>query len=67
MKKTVDEDIRVTRIDIVNPERRSVDGKAVGRYITMEVDGITEEKEGYFSKSRPRSFRRAFDYDPASV
>lgn len=50
-KKTVDEDIRVTRIDIVNLKGEALMGKPVGRYITMEVDGITEEKEGIFQRA----------------
>lgn len=45
-KEDIDEDIRVTTIDIVNLKGEAMLGKPCGRYVTIEVDGIIEEKEG---------------------
>lgn len=44
-KEEIDEDIRVTTIDIVNFKGEALLGKPCGRYVTMEVRGITDEKE----------------------
>lgn len=45
-KEEIDEDIRVTTIDIVNLKGEAMLGKPCGRYVTMEVTGILDEKEG---------------------
>jgi len=45
-KEDIDEDIRVTTIDIVNLKGEAMLGKPCGRYVTMEVNGILDEKEG---------------------
>lgn len=45
-KEQIDEDIRVTTIDIVNMKGEAILGKPCGRYVTMEIDGIIDEKEG---------------------
>lgn len=45
-KEQIDEDIRVTTIDIVNLKGEAILGKPRGRYVTMEIDGIIDEKEG---------------------
>lgn len=45
-KEQIDEDIKVTTIDIVNLKGEALLGKPCGRYVTMEVSGIIDEKEG---------------------
>ena len=45
-KEKIDEDIKVTTIDIVNLKGEAMLGKPCGRYVTMEVKGIIDEKEG---------------------
>ncbi len=45
-KITYDEDITSTRIKILNPIGEMQLQKPQGNYITLEVDGILEEKEG---------------------
>lgn len=45
-KEDIDEDIKVTTIDIVNLKGEAMLGKPCGRYVTMEVAGILDEKEG---------------------
>lgn len=45
-KKEIDEDICVTTIDIVNLKGEAKTGKPQGRYVTIEVKGIQDEKEG---------------------
>lgn len=45
-KVTYDEDISSTRIQILNPLGEKQLEKPMGNYITIEVDGILEEKEG---------------------
>ncbi len=45
-KETIDEDIKVTTIDIVNLKGEAMLGKPCGRYVTMEINGIVDEKEG---------------------
>ena len=44
-KEEIDQDIRVTTIDIVNPKGEIILGKPCGRYVTMEVKGIIEETD----------------------
>lgn len=44
-KAEIDQDIKVTTIDIVNPKGEAILGKPCGRYVTMEVKGIIEEKD----------------------
>ncbi len=50
-KEEIDEDIRVTTIDIVNMKGEAMLGKPRGRYVTMEIDGIIDEKEGIFDRA----------------
>lgn len=45
-KITYDEDITATRIEILNPIGEKQMEKPQGTYITLEVDGVTDEKEG---------------------
>lgn len=45
-KKVYDEDISVTRIKIVNELGEKLFSKKMGNYITLEVDGIVEERDG---------------------
>lgn len=44
-KEDIDQDIKVTTIDIVNRQGQERLGKPCGRYVTMEVNGIIDEKE----------------------
>ena len=41
----IDEDISVTEIEIVNEEGERAFSKPRGRYITLEVKGVLDEKE----------------------
>ena len=50
-REQIDQDIRVTTIDIVNPKGEAILGKPCGRYVTMEVDGIAEEKEDIVNRA----------------
>ncbi len=50
-KEQVDQDIRVTTIDIVNPKGEAILGKPCGRYVTMEVNGVIEEKEDIINRA----------------
>lgn len=50
-REQIDQDIRVTTIDIVNPKGEAILGKLCGRYVTMEVDGIAEEKEDIVNRA----------------
>lgn len=50
-KEQIDQDIRVTTIDIVNARGEATLGKPCGRYVTMEVDGIVDEKEDIVSRA----------------
>lgn len=50
-KEEIDEDIRVTTIDIVNEKGQEKLGKPCGRYVTMEVSGVIEEKEQIIERS----------------
>ena len=43
---TYDEDIRATRIKILNEQGERQLEKPRGNYITIEVDGILDEREG---------------------
>lgn len=45
-QKQIDEDISVTEISINTPEGEQAFGKPQGSYITMEVQGVLEEKNG---------------------
>ncbi|MBE6030465.1 MAG: GPR endopeptidase [Clostridiales bacterium] len=45
-EKTYDEDIKVTRIRITDERGEMFFKKRKGNYITLEVDGIVDEKEG---------------------
>ena len=42
----IDEDISVTEIDIESEDGAAAFGKPVGKYITLEVNGILDEKDG---------------------
>ncbi|MEF9922431.1 MAG: GPR endopeptidase [Anaerovoracaceae bacterium] len=44
-KKEYDEDIVATRIQITNPNGEASLGKPMGNYITLEINGILEEKD----------------------
>lgn len=44
-KEEIDKDIRATTIDIVNLKGEAKFGKPQGRYITLEIKGITDEKD----------------------
>lgn len=50
-KKKVDEDINVTSIEITDERGESVLGKPRGNYITIEVDGIIQEKAGIIERA----------------
>ena len=45
-KKIHDEDIKITEIVINGPEGAEAFGKPQGRYVTIEVQGVMEQKEG---------------------
>ena len=45
-QRQIDEDISVIQIDIVSPEGEKAFGKPQGTYITIEVEGILEQKDG---------------------
>ena len=45
-QKQIDEDISVTEITIIDERGEAVFGKPKGSYITIEVDGILEQKDG---------------------
>lgn len=45
-QRQVDEDIAVYEIEITTPEGEKAFGKPVGTYITIEVDGVLEQKDG---------------------
>lgn len=45
-KNQVDEDIRVISVEVSNLKGEVLMGRPQGRYVTIEVDGIIEEKEG---------------------
>lgn len=45
-KNQVDEDIRVISVEVSNLKGEALMGRPQGRYVTIEVDGIIEEKEG---------------------
>lgn len=45
-KAQIDEDIRVTCVEVVSLEGEALMGKPRGRYVTIEVDGIIDEKDG---------------------
>lgn len=45
-QKQIDEDISVIQIDIVSSEGEKAFGKPQGTYITIEVEGILEQKDG---------------------
>lgn len=45
-KNQVDEDIRVISVEVSNLKGEILMGRPQGRYVTIEVDGIIEEKEG---------------------
>lgn len=42
----IDDDIKTTCVDIVNLKGEALMGKPQGRYVTIEVDGIIDEKDG---------------------
>ncbi|MDD4377261.1 MAG: GPR endopeptidase [Eubacteriales bacterium] len=44
-KEDFDEDIKVTRIEVVSEEGANTLGKPIGNYITLEINGIVEEVE----------------------
>lgn len=50
-QEEIDVDIRVTTIDIVSQKGEERLGKPCGRYITMEIDGIIDEKENIIDRS----------------
>ena len=45
-QRQIDEDISVIQIDIVSSEGEKAFGKPQGTYITIEVEGILEQKDG---------------------
>lgn len=45
-QKQIDEDIAVTNIKIVSEEGERAFGKRIGTYITLEANGILEQKDG---------------------
>lgn len=45
-ERQIDDDIRITEITIKTPEGEAAFGKPPGSYITMEVEGILEQKDG---------------------
>lgn len=45
-QKQIDEDISVTEIEIINEEGVKAFGKPLGNYITLEVEGILDQKDG---------------------
>lgn len=45
-QKQIDEDISVTEIEITNSDGENAFGKPRGRYITVEVEGVLEQKDG---------------------
>ena len=45
-KEQIDEDIRVIGVEVVNVKGEVLMGKPQGRYVTIEVDGIIDEKDG---------------------
>lgn len=50
-KETIDEDISVTAIDIINENGEALLGKPKGRYVTIEIDGIVAEKENIVERA----------------
>ncbi|MCI8631310.1 MAG: GPR endopeptidase, partial [Firmicutes bacterium] len=46
IEENFDEDIKVTRIEITNEAGETILGKKKGNYITLEIDGIVDGKEG---------------------
>ena len=45
-QRQIDEDIAVFEIEILTPEGERAFGKPKGTYITMEIDGVLEQKDG---------------------
>ena len=54
-KAEIDQDIKVTTIDIVNPKGELILGKPCGRYVTMEVKGVIEEKDDIIHRAAKAS------------
>jgi len=45
-QRQVDEDISIFEIEITSPEGSTAFRKPMGTYVTMEVEGLTEQKDG---------------------
>ena len=45
-QRQIDEDISIFEIEITSPEGSNAFGKPIGTYVTMEVEGIIDQKDG---------------------
>lgn len=43
--ESFDDDIRITRVEITNQRGSSIMGKPIGKYITMEINGVLDDEE----------------------
>ena len=45
-QKQIDRDISVTEIEIISEAGEKAFGKKMGKYITLEMEGVLEQKDG---------------------
>ena len=65
-QRQIDEDISIFEIEITSPEGSNAFGKPIGTYVTMEVEGIIDQKDGIkerASKALAEELKKMIPFD----